>query len=145
MLNFDASQTTSFKFWAKGPSDAIVSLVPKTTTISQNEKHFEIVIGASSNRRAWIWRWGPWSQDKSPQAFGNFLNATEYRPFWMSWANHKITFGQGQQIGIDVLSSKDISSYPIETNYLFVKSYGSNTVHFKYGYYDGNFYCRFFW
>ena len=132
LLNFDARQTTYFQFWAKGPYDAIITLVPKTATICQNEKRYEIVIGGFSNQRAWIRRWGPWDQDLSKFAYGNYLSENEYRPFWLSWANYNITFGRGQRIGIDTLSFKDISSFPIDTNYLFVKSYRTSIVYFKY-------------
>ena len=123
---------------AKGPSDAIITLAQNTTAISQNENRYEVVIGGNNNKMAWIMRLGQWGRDASPVAIGNFLITTEYRPFWISWANHNITFGRGQQIGIDVISFKDTTSHPIDTNYLFVMSYSSHIVHFKYFDYYGN-------
>ena len=139
MLNFNARETTHFKFWAKGISDALVTLLPETTTISQDEKRYQIVIGGSNNQMTWIWQQGPWTTENSPISNGVFLSTTEYRPFWLSWANNNITVGRGQQIGMDVLSIKDTSSYPIETNYLSVQSHGTKIVTFKYGYTTGNF------
>ena len=138
LLNFAASQKISFKFWAKGYSDAIITLASKTTAISQNEKRYEILIGASRNKRTWIRRMGPWSRNDSPHVRGTYLNVSEYRPFWLSWANQNITVGRGEQIGIDVVSFKDISPDPIDINYLFIRSYGTYTVLFKYFYYNGN-------
>ena len=139
-LVFDASKTTYFKFWAKGPSNAIIMLA-QNATFSQNENHHRVVIGGNYNKKAWIRRLGTWGQDTSPIAYGSFLSTTEYHPFWISWANHNITFGRGQQIGIDVVCFKDTTSHPIDTNYLFVMSHSSHTVHFKYFYYNGNLLC----
>ena len=137
LLNFDASQTTYFKFWAKGSSDAIITLVPNTTTISQNRKRYEVVIGGSSNSITWIWRQGPWTPDDSPHVPGYYLTPEEYNPFWLSWANRNITLGLGHRIGMNVLTFKDTSNYPNDTNFIFVRSHGSYTVQFKYGYYNG--------
>ena len=122
-----------------------MTLVPNATAISQDKLRYEIAIGSHDNKRAFVWKFrqSPGTYNFSPFAFGQFLSKTEYRPFWLSWANHTITFGRGHQIGFDVLTFKDTSSYPTETNYLFVRSYGTNTAHFKYGYYDGNFVCDF--
>ena len=138
LQNFDASQKTSFQFWAKGYSDLVMVLAPNTTVTSQNEKRYEIIIGGYYNQFTWIKRMGPWSEDATSQVGGTFLSTSEYRPFWCSWANQNITVGRGEQIGIDVVGFKDISSDPIDIKYLFLRSYGRFTVHFKYFYYNGN-------
>ena len=138
MLDFDACQKKSFKFWAKGETDAVIILADNTTATSQNEKRYETYIGGYGNRFTWIWRKGPWSEEATPFVPGNFLSTSEYRPFWLSWTNQNITVGQGERIRIDVLGFKDISSDEIEINYLFVRSFGRFTVHFKYFYYNGN-------
>ena len=141
MLNFKTSQTSTFKFWVKGPGEAYITLVPNKTSLSQDGRRYYVAIGGFSNRRAWIAREGQRSNSFSPFAHGNYLNSTEYRPFWLSWANHTITLGRGQHIGKDVITSRDISSHPIDVNFLYVRSYGSVTVHFKYTYYyNGNFF-----
>ena len=138
LLNFDASRKISFKFWVKGPSDAVIILAPNATATSQDEKRYEVIISGAVNRISWIRRMGPWSMDNTPHVRGSFLNVSEYRPFWLSWANQNITVGRGEQIGIDVVSFKDISPDPIDINYLFIRSYGTYTVLFKYFYYNGN-------
>ena len=138
LLNFDANRKSSFHFWAKGKTDAVIILAPNTTATSQNEKRYETYIGGYGNRFTWIWRKGPWSEEATPFVPGTFLNSSEYRPFWCSWANQNITVGRGEQIGIDVVGFKDISSDPIDIKYLFLRSYGRFTVHFKYFYYNGN-------
>ena len=138
LQNFEASQKTSFLFWAKGESDATVILASNLTAMSQDEKRYQATIGGYGNKRTWVWRQGPWSNAKSSFAFGEFMSRAEYRPFWLSWANQIIAVGKGEKIGIDTLASKDISSDPIVINYLFLMSFGSFTVHFKYFYYNGN-------
>lgn len=94
-VQYRAENRTSVEFRVKSAKDAHIGLFDK-----YNEQiAYEIIIGAGDNTYMGIRR----KTQSNVEAFvyGTFLNASEFRAFWITWANGFIEIGRGNIIGHD--------------------------------------------
>ena len=79
-----ADGQTDLVFWLKARSDAKITL----EDVKGNDDTIEITIGSDFDTKSSIA--ATHGGDAVVEVEGSWLDETEYRPFWMSWANGQV-------------------------------------------------------
>ncbi|XP_071086095.1 uncharacterized protein [Haliotis cracherodii] len=112
-----APGATSFKFKVSASNDVHVALLQYDGVTSQNI--YEVVIGGWGNTQSVI-RTGKQYRNRVI-ARHRPLSATQFRDFWISWANGVISVGSGVEVGVgSFMTWTDPSPHPV--NYIAVST-----------------------
>ncbi|CAH1794507.1 unnamed protein product [Owenia fusiformis] len=104
-------ETTFMPFQIQACNDGHIQLQGIIGDITQQT--YEIVLGGNRNRNSMI-RAKSRGPDMIRVKTDQFLNCTEMRPFWVSWANGNIEVGRGFVYGMDrFMAWQDPSPHPV--------------------------------
>ena len=135
---FRVKETNFMTFGAKGSSSALIYFTPLTTTLSDNQPRYVVVIrgGGESISRVAARKDDDHVIESSAQRNGPGLKADEFSQFWLSWSDLEMAVGCGSEVGNGTMVSLPRSFLSLELNHLYLASQGSTEVTYKY--YNGN-------
>ena len=117
-FGIDVFNTSNIAFQVQGCLDAHIALSQYIDDYSQET--YEVVIGGSINTVSVI-RDCSLACRARQNKWQVALNCTEFRHFWISWAN-RISVGSGSVVGADMFMEwEDLDPHPV--NYIAISSY----------------------
>ncbi|OWF48285.1 C3 and PZP-like alpha-2-macroglobulin domain-containing protein 8 [Mizuhopecten yessoensis] len=120
----DVTGHTSFTFQVKACHDAHIALSQDKGVDTKNT--YEIVIGGWGDQQSVIRDCKQCAQMDVENHMPHPLSCTQYRPFWISWANNIIRVGQGDIVGKSQFMMWNDTS-PHDVNYVAVATgFGSS-------------------
>ena len=133
--SYNTREISHVTFTLKGGRDAYVGLLADVKSQFTGEPFYEIVIGGWNNLGVALRKIGNnGTEVKYPPANNNgYLNAQEFRHFWISWKDHVISLGFGTKVGQGTLFSHDDKASPMDINHLAFSSFSP----LQWKYYDG--------
>lgn len=123
-LGMDVTGHTSFTFNVKACHDAHIALSQDKGVDSRNT--YEIVIGGWSDQQSVIRDCKQCAHMDTQNRIPHPLSCSQYRPFWVSWANNIIRVGHGNIVGKSQFMMWNDTA-PHEVNYVAVATgFGSS-------------------
>ena len=129
----NVNETSAITFEVKTRSSPRIGLFADIKRSFKGEQFYEVLIGYSSGTQSGLRKTGLGNIIYSTVASANsILSETEFRNFWISWADNIISVGHGNIIGQDLIMSYDDSSSPYAINYMAFSSYETMVAEWKY-------------